>query len=126
MRFKDKVVLITGGASNIGRAAALAFAREGARVMIADVDVARARDTIADLQDVTDECAWVRVDLRYEDQIARMRDMTLRNFGRVDVLLNNAAMGSTEAPLEAITAEDWDAAFTGNVRHMFLCAKHVL
>ncbi len=126
VRFRDKVVLVTGGAANIGRGAALAFAREGARVMIADYDVIRARDTLADLQDVTEECDWARVDLRHEDQIVRMRDLTLRAFGRIDVLLNNAAMGATDAPLERISCEEWEHAFAGNVRQMFLCAKHVI
>src|SRR4051812_41644091 len=68
-RFGGKVVLITGGASNIGRQAALAYAREGAKVVIVDADVFRSRDTLADLQEITPDCAWVRADLGWEDQV---------------------------------------------------------
>jgi NAD(P)-dependent dehydrogenase (short-subunit alcohol dehydrogenase family) len=126
VRFPDKVVLITGGASNIGRGAALAFAREGARVMIADSDPLASRDALALLQDVTDECAWVRTDLAWEDQVVRMRDATVRRFGRIDVLINNAGIGCTERPLEEITVDEWEAGIAGNVRQTFLCVKHVL
>jgi 3-oxoacyl-[acyl-carrier protein] reductase len=127
VRFNGQVVLITGGATNIGRDAALAFAREGARVMIADYDVVAARPTLADLQDVTPECAWVRADLSREDDVIRMRDVTLATFGgRIDVLINNAGTGSTLAPLEDVTVEDWEAAIAGNSRQIFLTTKHVL
>ncbi len=126
MRFKDRVVLITGGASNIGRGAALAFAREGAKVMIADADPLASRDCLAMLQDITDECDWVRTDLFWEDQIVRMRDATVATFGGIDVLINNAGVGGSEAPLEKITVEEWETAIAGNSRQMFLCAKYVL
>jgi NAD(P)-dependent dehydrogenase (short-subunit alcohol dehydrogenase family) len=126
VRFTGKTVLITGGAANIGRAAALAFAREGARVMIADLDPFAARDTLADLQEITADCAWVRADVRWEDQVVRMRDATIGAFGRIDVLVNNAALGVTSETIDRITGEDWDLGFSGNVRQMFLCAKHVV
>jgi len=125
-RFQGKVVLITGGASGIGRMAALAYAREGAKVVIVDADVLRARDTLADLQEVTPDCAWARADLGHEDQILRARDVALETFGRIDVLINNAAIGVTGEPLEKVTAAEWDAGFRGNVRHMVACAKAIL
>jgi NAD(P)-dependent dehydrogenase (short-subunit alcohol dehydrogenase family) len=126
VRFKDKVVLITGGASNIGRGAALAFAREGAKVMIADADPLASRDCLAMLQDLTDDCDWVRTDLFREDEIVRMRDATVAAFGGIDVLVNNAGVGGTDAPLERMTPEDWEWAVAGNSRQMFLCCKYVL
>lgn len=126
MRFKGKVVLVSGGGLNIGREAALAFAREGASVMVGDLDAIGGRDTLAELQELTDRCAWVRTDIRSEADIVRMRDATLRRFGRIDVLLNNAAVGSTAPPLAQITAADWDFAFAGNVRQMFLTTRHVI
>lgn len=125
-RFAGKVVLLTGGAGGIGRAAALAFAREGAHVMIADYEPLGARDALAELQEVTDECAWVRADLRHEDQIARMCSETVRTFGRIDVLVNNAGAAGSLEPLEHVFAEEWDVSFAGNVRQAALCSKYAL
>jgi NAD(P)-dependent dehydrogenase (short-subunit alcohol dehydrogenase family) len=118
--------MITGGASNIGREAALAYAREGASVLVVDADPLRSRDTLADLQEITDACAWVRADLGWEDQVLRARDKALETFGRIDILINNAAIGVTDAPLELVSAEQWDAGLRGNVRHMVACAKAVI
>lgn len=125
-RFEDKVVLITGGGNNIGRGVALAMAREGARVMIADADIFAARDTIAALQEITEECAWVRTDIFHEDQIARMRDVTLRTFGRVDVLINNVGGGGAIKPLTEMTSHDWDHNFRFNVGQMYSCCRHMI
>ncbi|GIW72517.1 MAG: hypothetical protein KatS3mg102_2059 [Planctomycetota bacterium] len=85
---RDKVVLITGGASNIGRGTALAFARAGARVMIADLDSLAARETVADMQHLSPRCDWVRVNLLEDGDIELMVERCLATFGRVDVLIN--------------------------------------
>lgn len=125
MRLKDKVCIITGGGSGIGRAACLLFAREGAKLAVADKHLEAA-------QAVADECAKIGaraiaigVDVSKAADAKRMVDETVREFGRLDVLLNNAGYGIAGSVLETDETA-WDDLMAVNVRGVFLCTKYAI
>ena len=125
MRLKDKVCIITGGGSGIGRAACLMFAKEGAKLAIADKHMEAA-------QAVADECAKlgakaiaIAVDVSKAADAKRMVDETVKAFGRLDVLLNNAGYGIAGSVLETDETA-WDDLMAVNVRGVFLCTKYAI
>jgi NAD(P)-dependent dehydrogenase (short-subunit alcohol dehydrogenase family) len=124
MRFQDQVVIVTGGSLGIGRAYVRAFHAEGAKVVIADV---------ADPGEFLDEfeggaCVYVETDIRREESTLAMAESTLERFGRIDVLINNAARPGRTArwPLMDIKLEDWDEVYRVNVRGTLLCTRAVV
>jgi NAD(P)-dependent dehydrogenase (short-subunit alcohol dehydrogenase family) len=121
---KGKVALVTGAASGIGRATALAFAREGARVVVADRDGVGAEETVALVRNSGGEATMVRVDVANEIEIVRMIDHAVRVFGGIDVAFNNAGI---EGPVGRTTAELTEAEFDGiiavNLKGVWLCMK---
>ena len=122
-RLQDKVALITGGASGIGRAAALRFAREGAKVMIADRNSALSAQTLAELHQITPHAASVSVDVSKTDQVQQMVDETASRFGALDILVNAAGVLLLSPPLAEIDERDWDLMMNTNLRGLFLCCK---
>ena len=125
MRFQGKAVLVTGGASGIGLASALAFAHEGAHVAIADVSAERARDAVAAARARGHEFAVVLGDVSREADAARMVEDTVKAFGRLDVLFNNAGI-LIEAQVHEMTEADWDRQVDVNLKGVFLVAKHAV
>ena len=125
MRLKEKVIIVTGGGRGIGRAYSEVLAREGARVVLADI--ADAEPAAAALRERGAEAAALRVDVAEEASAQRMAAETLSRFGRIDALVNNAALFSTltPAPFETIPTDLWDRVMAVNVRGTFLCCKAV-
>ncbi len=122
-RLQDKVALITGGASGIGRAAAIRFAREGAKVMIADRNSVLSAQTLAELHEITSHAASVSVDVSKTDQVKQMVDETASRFGGLDVLVNAAGVLLLAPHLAEIDERDWDLMMNTNLRGLFLCCK---
>ncbi len=122
-RLKNKVALITGGASGIGRAAALRFAHEGAKVMIADRNSALSAQTLAELHQITPHAASVSVDVSKTDQVQQMVDDTVSRFGALNILVNAAGVLLLSPPLAEIDERDWDLMMNTNLRGLFLCCK---
>lgn len=122
-RLQDKIALITGGASGIGRAAALRFAREGAKVMIADRNAALSAQTLAELHEITPHAASVPVDVSKTAQVQQMVDETASRFGGLDVLVNAAGVLLLSPALAEIDERDWDLMMNTNLRGLFLCCK---
>ncbi|MFQ5915771.1 MAG: SDR family NAD(P)-dependent oxidoreductase [Nitrospinota bacterium] len=123
MRFQDQVVIVTGGSQGIGRAYVKAFAREGARVVIADIV-----DPGGFLKEIKDgSCTYVETDIRKEKSTLNLAQVVMDRFGRIDVLVNNAARAGRTArwPLMDIKLEDWDEVFAVNVRGAMLCVRAV-
>jgi dihydroanticapsin dehydrogenase len=112
-RVKDKVAIITGGAAGIGQASAALFAEEGARVVVADVDQAQGEQTAADIKAGGGQAIFVECDVSKEEDTRRLCDETLRAFGRIDILVNNAAVFVLKG-LDA-TVEDWNRSLGVNV-----------
>jgi 3-oxoacyl-[acyl-carrier protein] reductase len=128
---KDKVVMVTGGGHGIGKAYCLAFGRAGACVISADID-GRAAENVASqaAKETKVETIGIRVDVADEESTKRMAAVTLEKFGRIDVLVNNAAIFATipmnRGGIETIDPEEWDRLMAVNLRGVFLCTRAVL
>src|SRR4026209_3041139 len=91
-RLRDKVAIVTGGAAGIGRATAVLFAEEGAKVVVADPSMTEGEECVKQIRDHGGEAIFVETDIANEDDCRRVCDEAVRNFGRIDVLVNNAAV----------------------------------
>jgi len=112
--FADRVAVVTGGASGIGRGIAVELARRGASIAIADINVTRLDATVAELLSVGVDALGVRCDVTSDEDVDRLKDETIRRFGHVDVLCNNAGV-SVLGPAERVTMDDWEWIFQINV-----------
>jgi 3-oxoacyl-[acyl-carrier protein] reductase len=121
---QDKVVIITGGAGGIGRSCALAFAAEGARVVVADVNVAQAQAVAAEAGGAQRAVA-VQVDVTSPQSVQALFDATVAAFGRVDVLVNGAGIFH-RTPIDELTVEEWDQLMAINLKGTFLCSQAAL
>jgi NAD(P)-dependent dehydrogenase (short-subunit alcohol dehydrogenase family) len=126
MRFENKSVIITGGGGKIAKAYALAFAREGARLSLPDV--ASADHIVKAIQDVGGTAISMKCDISDEQSVKAMVDETAKQFGTIDVLINNAAYFMTvwKGPFWEMKVEEFDKAMAVNVRGSWLCAKAVV
>lgn len=122
--FADKVVLVTGGTSGIGRATAVAFAREGASVVVAGRREDEGAESVALIEQAGGKGLFVRADVSIEDEIASMVARTVEAFGGLDFAFNNAGVFLPPAPITEITAEAVDRILAVNVRGTALCMKH--
>ncbi|CAN5896858.1 glucose 1-dehydrogenase [soil metagenome] len=118
--FKDKVVLVTGGATGIGRAAALAFGRRGARVVIAGRRQSEGDKAVATLAEIGAAGHFVPTDVTKPDEVARLHTTILETHGRLDVAFNNAGYQEPRAPLAEQEAALYERVFDTNVRSVFL------
>jgi NAD(P)-dependent dehydrogenase (short-subunit alcohol dehydrogenase family) len=126
MLMTPPVVLITGALTGIGRATALAFAREGARLVVSGRREEEGRKLAAELEKLGAEAEFVRSDVRHEAEIRSLVDKTVARFGRLDVAVNNAGTEGTPGPLTEQTAETYAATFDTNVLGTLLSMKHEL
>jgi meso-butanediol dehydrogenase / (S,S)-butanediol dehydrogenase / diacetyl reductase len=118
----EQVVIVTGGGSGIGRAIARRFAREGACVTVADINEGDARDVTAEIEATGSAALALRVDVTQRDQVEQMVDATIRRFGRLDVLVNNAGVGAV-APLLDTDETTWDLLMNVNAKGTLLCSQ---
>lgn len=122
MRLKDKVALVTGAASGIARATAELFAREGARVVVADWTEADGRTVAQTIQDAGGEAVFIKVDVSDSADVASMLEATLRAFGRIDILFNGAAV-LAYGTVEEMDEKTWQRVIAINLTGTFLCCK---
>ena len=125
MKLKDKVAIVTGAGQGIGKAIATRLAADGAAVVIADL--ARAEAMAAELAAAGSRALGLKVDVSSESDTARMADETIKAFGRVDILVNNAAMFAAAklGPFEEIPVDEWRRLLEVNVIGVALCCKAV-
>ena len=129
MRLKDRVAIVTGGASGIGRAMASLFGREGARVAVVDLDSEGARGTAAALEGAGGEALFIAGDISVEADVRRAVAATLERFGGLHLLFNNAGIndiGSARGPIDEQTGEGWDRVLAVNLKGTVLCSKHAV
>jgi NAD(P)-dependent dehydrogenase (short-subunit alcohol dehydrogenase family) len=119
-----QVVLITGGLTGIGRAAAVAFARKGAKVVVAGRRDEAGKELVKELRSLGAEAEFIKTDVREEDDVRNMVDKTVARFGRLDVAVNNAATEGQVGPITEQTAESFAATFETNVLGVVLSMKH--
>ena len=120
--FQDMVAIVTGGSFGIGRATAMAFARQGAKVVIADV--VENNSTINDIKAEGGEAIFVQCDVGDESSIKQMVEKTISTYGRLDYAFNNAGIEGLSAPTHECTMENWTKTIDINLRGVWLCMKY--
>src|SRR5262245_4555732 len=124
MLMAGKVVVITGGASGIGRATALAFARQGARVVIGDIDAKGAEDTVAMIRDKGGEASCVSADVTKSTDVQRLVKHVVDQYGGLDCAFNNVGFVGSLSGVVETTEEDWQRALAMNLTSVWLCMKY--
>jgi NAD(P)-dependent dehydrogenase (short-subunit alcohol dehydrogenase family) len=126
MRLQDKVVVITGGGSGLGRESALLFAEEGARVVVTDLQSSRAEKVAREVTAAGGQAVWIRADVRVEAEMKAAVELATTSYGRLDVMFANAGVGEVgfgSVPFEDLTEENWDLVQDVNLKGVFLAAK---
>ncbi len=126
MRMEQKVAIVTGGGKGLGKAISLAFAAEGAKVVIAARDLASTEQTAREIESRGGTADALATDVRYEEQIKRMVSHTLDRFGRIDVLVNNSAVGGPTINVIDMDLKVWNDVVATNLTAPMLCAREVL
>jgi NAD(P)-dependent dehydrogenase (short-subunit alcohol dehydrogenase family) len=122
--FEGKVVFVTGAASGIGRATALAFAREGAGVVVSDISEQNVRETARRIEELGGRALAVGCNVTRTEDVKAALDRTIETFGRLDAAFNNAGVENEVKPMADVTEEEWDRIVAINLRGVFLCMKY--
>ncbi len=122
--FEGKVALVTGGGSGIGRASALAFAREGARVVVADVAVDGGEETVRLVAEAGGEATFVRTDVSQAADAQAMVQRAVEAYGRLDFAHNNAGVLGGRSPTAECSEDEWDAIMAVNLKGVWLCLRY--
>jgi NAD(P)-dependent dehydrogenase (short-subunit alcohol dehydrogenase family) len=125
MKLEGRVVVITGAASGIGRASAKEFAREGAQVVVADIKLAGAQETVRQIETARGVAIAVETDVAVAESVQSLVEQTLHSCARIDVLFNNAAI-QVNKTVEDTTVEEWNREIAINLGGVFLCSKFFL
>jgi len=123
-KFEGKVSLVTGGSSGIGRAAALAFSREGASVLIADVLTDKGEETVRDIRKGHGKATFVKANVSDASEVENLIKKTVETYGRMDFAFNNAGIEGAMAPTANCTEENWDRIISINLKGVWLCMKY--
>lgn len=125
MRVKDKVAIITGGGSGIGKEGAVLYCQEGAKVVVVDFDEANGQDTVNELKEAGYEASFFKVNVVNREQVKEMVAFTVEQYGSVDVLINNAGI-TQDSLLVKMTDDQWDKVIDINLTGVFNCARAVV
>jgi NAD(P)-dependent dehydrogenase (short-subunit alcohol dehydrogenase family) len=125
MKLKDRIAVVTGSGSGIGRASAREFAKDGARVVVADINLAGAVETVEQIEAGGGTAVAVETDVSQPDSVQRLVTETMRRFSRVDILFNNAAIQVNKTVADT-TVEEWNREIAVNLGGVFLCSKFFL
>jgi NAD(P)-dependent dehydrogenase (short-subunit alcohol dehydrogenase family) len=128
MRLKNKVAIVTGGGAGIGEAIAVRYAQEGARAVIAEVSTSRGESVVDAIHALGGDAVFIQTDVSCETQVKGMVDRTLKDFGRIDIMVNNAAVLMSYGQIRAheMSSDEWDRTINVNLRGYWLCSKYVI
>ena len=120
---QGKVAIVTGASAGIGRAAALAFAREGASVVVGDVDTERGEKTAAEIQGIGGSAVFVQADVSKPDDVVALANAAVGQYGRLDYAFNNAGVEGAPAPTADCALDNWNRTIAVNLTGVFLCMR---
>ena len=123
MEFKDKVVLITGGASGIGKASAVAFAAQGANVIVSDYNAEGGKTTVENIKKAGGQASFISCDVGDADQVQHLMDRIKSDFERLDIAINNAGIPGASARTHEYPLDDWDKVMSINASGVFYGMK---
>jgi NAD(P)-dependent dehydrogenase (short-subunit alcohol dehydrogenase family) len=121
---KGKVALVTGASSGLGRASALTFAREGAKIVVADIDAKGGKETVQMIEKAGGEALFVKTDVTKEDEVEAMVNKAVQTYGRLDCVHNDVGIEELPTPFTERTEEQWNRVLDVNLKGSFLCMKH--
>jgi NAD(P)-dependent dehydrogenase (short-subunit alcohol dehydrogenase family) len=125
MKLKNRIVVVTGAGSGIGRACAIESAKEGAQVIVADINLQGADETVRQIVANKGQAVVFKTDVSNPESVKQLVDFTIRSFTKIDTLINNAAI-QVNKTIEDITFEEWNLQMSVNVGGIFLCSKYFL
>jgi NAD(P)-dependent dehydrogenase (short-subunit alcohol dehydrogenase family) len=123
MKYKNKIVLITGSGSGIGKAAALAFSKEGGTIIVSDINEINGVKTVSEIIKNNGKASFFKTDVSNFDMVQNLMDFIIEKYGRLDVAINNAGVGGDFAKITDITLESWDKTMSVNSSGVFYCIK---
>ena len=126
MKLTNKVAIITGAGSGIGRAMGTLFAKEGARVVIADIRDSAGEETVSQIEASGGKAIFIHTDVTKSLEVERLIRMTIQTYGKLDILCNNAGVPQTRKPVETIEEEEWDRIYAVHAKGAFLGAKYAV
>jgi len=119
-----KVIIITGGASGIGRATAKLFAEDRIRVVVADINEQGGEETVKMIKNAGGEASFIKTDVTVEKEVQAMVEKTVETYGRLDYAFNNAGTEGVPSPLHLSTTEEWEHTMATNLSSVYYCLKH--
>jgi 3-oxoacyl-[acyl-carrier protein] reductase len=125
LKLKGKVALVTGAAQGIGKAVALLLARNGADIIVSDINLEKAEETAREVEGLGQRALAVKTNVAEANDVEKMVQTALERFGRIDILINNAGI-TRDKLLLRMSDEDWDAVLGVNLRGTFLCTRAVI
>lgn len=125
MKLKGKVALVTGAAQGIGKAVSLLLARNGADIVVSDINFEKAEETAKEIESIGSKALAIKVNVAHLEEVEQMVETILEKFGKIDILINNAGITRDKLILR-MTEEDWDMVLDVNLKGTFNCTKAVV
>lgn len=126
MRLENKVAIITGGGGDIGRTTAVRFAKEGASILVADLELEAGEETVNLIKKAGGKAEFIRTDMSSEEDVKNMVQKAIDIFGKIDILYNNAGVNSDEKKMPDVSLEEWQKVIDVNLTGVFLGMKHTI